>query len=381
MMASKRTVRIKAQAPAHLHERVRAVRQRMRGSAAALLVTNPRDIRYLTGFIGEDSWALVPPRGDKLYVISDFRFAEQIAREAPHVLAIMREKSLVTELAKLRDRLKLGRVALQMEYVTLSMRKKLAKELGSRTLMEVEDGLLAQRAVKDQPEVAAIRRALVIAQQAYREVQEEVAAALGRAERVTERNLAAKLDYRMRLLGADGSSFPTIVASGANASLPHAIPGDRKIRRGEPVLVDWGARFGGYCSDLTRVFCVGKMPRRMREVYEIVLEAQMAAIEAIGPGKKLIEIDAVARGVIDKAGYGEQFGHSLGHGIGLDIHEQPTLSARSQGVLHVGQVVTVEPGIYLPGVGGVRIEDDVLITARGCRVLSDLPKSLESAMI
>jgi Xaa-Pro aminopeptidase len=147
------------------------------------------------------------------------------------------------------------------------------------------------------------------------------------------------------------------------------------------VLFDWGAKWGGYCSDLTRVIGIGKMKSKMREIYQIVLDAQMAAIEAVAPGKKLSDIDAVARDIITKAGYGERFGHSLGHGIGLNIHEQPVLSGKSEGVLEPGHVVTVEPGIYLPGVGGVRIEDDVLVTAKGHRVLSDLPKTLESAII
>ena len=185
----------------------------------------------------------------------------------------------------------------------------------------------------------------------------------------------------MRLLGADGPSFPTIVAADANASLPHAIPGRRKVKKGGIVLIDWGAKWGGYCSDLTRVVALGKMPAKIQEIYQIVYDAQRAAIDAIEPGKALKEIDAAARTVIEKAGFGDQFGHSLGHGLGLDVHEQPTLSGRSKGSLEPGHVVTVEPGIYLPGVGGVRIEDDVLVTAKGRRVLSDLPATIGSTII
>ncbi|HEX7010598.1 MAG TPA: M24 family metallopeptidase, partial [Phycisphaeraceae bacterium] len=188
--------------------------------------------------------------------------------------------------------------------------------------------------------------------------------------------------YQMRKLGADGPSFPTIVAADASASLPHAIPGPRKLRKNGIVLIDWGARWGGYCSDLTRVVALGRMPPKLREIYQIVLDAQLAAIDAIAPGKPLKEVDAAARRLIERAGYGRQFGHSLGHGIGLDIHEMPTLSPRSdKGELEPGHVVTVEPGIYLPGIGGVRIEDDVLVTPRGAQVLSRLPKDLKSAMI
>jgi Xaa-Pro aminopeptidase len=239
----------------------------------------------------------------------------------------------------------------------------------------VDDGLLDQRAVKQPMEISAIRQALKIQRQAFRRTLDQLRPGQ------TENQVAAFLEYQMRLLGADGASFPTIAAADANAALPHAIPGPRKLRRGGILLIDWGARFRGYCGDLTRVVALGKMPPKLREVYKVVLDAQLAAIDAVGPGKRLKDIDAVARCMIEKAGYGEYFGHGLGHGIGLDIHEQPVLSRRAKGELRPGHVVTVEPGIYLPGVGGVRIEDDVLVTARGRQVLSDLPKSLESAII
>jgi len=239
----------------------------------------------------------------------------------------------------------------------------------------VYDGLLMQRAVKTPEEVSLIRKALAIQQEAFKRTCRFIKPGRSEVE------VAAYLEYEMRKLGADGPSFNTIIAADANASLPHAIPGKKKIRKGGIVLIDWGAKYGGYCSDLTRVVGVGAMSRKMREVYQVVLDAQMAAIDAIAPGKKLADIDKVARDIITRAGYGKAFGHSLGHGIGLDIHEQPTLASRSVGELQPGHIVTVEPGIYLPGVGGVRIEDDVLVTPRGGQVLSSLPKSLESAMI
>jgi Xaa-Pro aminopeptidase len=372
---AKKTAR-KPKPPTHLADRVRALQARLRrAGASALLVVNPRDIRYLTGFIGDDSWALIPARASKVYILSDFRFEEQVAAEAPHAVAIMRKKGLAEELAALARKLRAARVAIQPEHTTLALRKALVKHLGAKRLMAIEDGLLMQRAVKDTGEVRAIRKALSIQQQAFRETCDFIRPGQ------SEYEVAAFLEYRMRALGADGVSFPSIVAADANASLPHAIPGSKKIRAGGVVLIDWGAKWGGYCSDLTRVVAIGKMKPKMREIYQIVLEAQVAAIEAIGPGKDLAEIDAVARKVIVDAGYGERFGHSLGHGIGLDIHEQPVLAGKAKGVLEPGHVVTVEPGIYLPGVGGVRIEDDVLVTARGHKSLSDLPKSLESAII
>lgn len=370
--------------PLHLEERVHLLQRRLsdaaRGKADAILITNPRDIRYLTGFVGDDSWAVVPLKGSaakrkKLYILSDFRFQEQIGREAPHAIAVMRKKGLIEELEKLRKRARLERIAIQPGHVSVALRKRLVKALGAKRLMEVEDKLLEQRAVKGGDEVRAINKALEIQQAAFRETLEFIAPGQ------TEAEVTAFLEYRMRALGADGTSFPSIVAADANAALPHAIPGQTKLKRGGIVLIDWGARWGGYCSDLTRVVALGKMPAKIREIYQIVLDAQAAAIDTIAPGVELKKIDAAARRVIRKAGYAEAFGHSTGHGIGLDIHELPTLAARSEGVLEEGHVVTVEPGIYLPGIGGVRIEDDVLVTERGHRILSELPKSLESAII
>jgi Xaa-Pro aminopeptidase len=357
-------------------QRLALVRQRLRDwKLPALLVTNPRDIRYLTGFVGDDSWALIPAAAGAPIILSDFRFQEQIAREAPHAAVRIRKESLGDELAALLGARRIRSLALQSSYVTLAQLRTLRRKLAGTRLVDQDDGLLKQRAVKDSGEVDAIRKALRIAEQAYQRTVEQARAGM------TELQLAARLEFEMRSLGADGPSFPSIVAAGPNASLPHAIPGAAKLRRGGIVLIDWGARWGGYCSDLTRTISLGPMPAAIREIYEVVLDAQLAGIAAVAPGRSVREVDAVARGIIEKAGYGPQFGHGLGHGIGLDIHEQPTLGQRAEGTLEPGQVVTVEPGIYLPGVGGVRIEDDVLVTARGARVLSSLPKDPASAMI
>jgi len=362
--------------PLHLRRRVQALQKRLlTWGADALLVINPKDIRYLTGFTGEDSWAVVGARSTRITIISDFRFEQQVQRQAPHVSAIMRKKSLTEEVSRLLGRRRLNKIALQAGYTTLVQRKALVRKLGARRLVDVDDGLLCQRAVKDKAELAAIRRALKIHQEAYRQTIAQIQPGQ------TEQQIAALLEYQMRQLGADSTSFPTIVAADGNASLPHAIPGARKVKSGSLILIDSGVCWGGYCSDLTRVVAIGRMKPKLREIYQVVLEAQQAAIAAIRPGESLKQIDAVARGVIDKSGYSHRFGHSLGHGIGLDIHEQPTLSSQSQGQLQAGHVVTVEPGVYVPGLGGVRIEDDVLVTDRGHRVLSDLPSDIESAII
>jgi Xaa-Pro aminopeptidase len=360
-------------------QRIKILQQRIADwKVDALLITNPVDIRYLTGFVGDDSWAVVRLRSSMVHVLSDFRFQQQIKREAPKVRAIMRKASLSDEVKKMRLRYKIKKIAIQQDHVTLAQHKALAKAVGGSgvsRLKPVDDGLVMQRAVKTPNEVKLIEKALRIQEKAYRATLNFIAPGK------TENQIAAYLEYQMRELGAEGSSFPTIAAVDANAALPHAVPSAKKVKKGGIVLVDWGAKFNGYCSDLTRVVGVGSMTKRMQGIYAIVLEAQCAAIDAIAPGRKLADIDKIARDIISDAGYGKQFGHSLGHGIGLDIHEQPVLASRAKGKLQAGHVVTVEPGIYLPGVGGVRIEDDVLVTPRGGRVLSKLPKSLESAMI
>ena len=376
MVSMARSSRRGKAAPVSLQRRLAKLRQHLRGAQVdALLVTNPVDIRYLTGFIGDDSWAVVPCRSGRVYVLSDFRFEEQIFREAPQVVSVMRQGSLADELTQLCRRTRIRRIGLQRDHTTLSMRKALVKKIGAKRLRDLDDGLIHQRAIKDSTEVRLIRRALSIQQQAFRETCRFMKVGM------TENEVCAYLEYQMRTLGADGPGFPSIVAADANAALPHAIPGKRRIKKNGIVLIDWGAKFQGYAGDLTRVVALGKMKPKLRDMYRVVLDAQLSAIECIGPGKRLRDIDAVARDIIQRAGYGRHFGHGLGHGLGLDVHEQPVLSRRSAGELEEGHVVTVEPGIYLPGIGGIRIEDDVLVTSRGRTVLSDLPKSLESTMI
>lgn len=357
--------------------RLKSLRQRLRADGLdAILIVNPVDIRYLCGFVGDDSWALVPTRGRRFIVLTDNRFEEQVAREAPHVEAVMRKVSLAEALAEHANKLALQSIAVQKAHLTVAQSETIAKRIGKRRVKPWDDGLLDQRAIKTDDEVKLIRKAGRIQQQAYREMLDFIKPGMREAE------VAAYLEYRMRALGADGVSFPSIVAADANAALPHAIPGKTRIKQGGIVLIDWGAKYQGYCSDMTRVIALGKMKPKMREIYQVCLDAQLAGIEAVRPGAKLVDVDQAARTVIESAGYGDRFGHGLGHGIGLDIHEAPRLSyLAGDGELQPGHVVTVEPGIYLPGVGGVRIEDDVLVTATGKKVLTDLPKSLESAII
>jgi Xaa-Pro aminopeptidase len=231
------------------------------------------------------------------------------------------------------------------------------------------------RRVKSPSELTVLRKSIRVAEEAFTEMVKTIR--VGQ----TEREMAARLEYEMKRRGASGPSFPTICAEGPNAALPHAVPGSRKVKRGGAVLFDWGARVGGYCSDLTRMVFVGSIPPKLKAVYGIVLEAQQRAIAGLHPGARMCDVDAIARNHIKEAGYGDAFNHGLGHGLGLDIHEAPSLSWRSKEKLEAGMVVTVEPGIYLPGVGGIRIEDDVLVTPKGCRVLTRVGRELDDAVI
>jgi Xaa-Pro aminopeptidase len=229
------------------------------------------------------------------------------------------------------------------------------------------------RKVKDDQEIDLLRKSIAIAEEAFEAIFDEIKVG------ETENHLAGLLLMEMRSRGASTSSFEPIIAAGANSSLPHYRPGDVLVKRDQPLLFDWGALHKGYCSDLTRTLMIGRVSPKMKEIYKVVLAAQQKAIEFIRPGVTTRQADQVARDVIDKAGYGKEFGHGLGHGIGRDIHELPTLrKTGGDEELRPGMIVTVEPGIYLSGEGGVRIEDDVLITHSGCELLTSLDRTFEA---
>ncbi|HRP62775.1 MAG TPA: Xaa-Pro peptidase family protein [Phycisphaerales bacterium] len=345
----------------------------------ALLVSTEKDIRYLTGFIGHDSLFLIHADGGA--IISDARYDEFLnpwrdaGTEALGKVVMGTRHRLEESVRTLCEAARFKRVGVQAEHMTLLRKARLSAAISSVTLVETS-GLVARlRMKKDAMEIDAIRRAIGIQQDALAAVLDELE--LG----MSETQFCAALEFEMKSRGASGPSFDAIIGAGANSSVPHHLTGQTTIREGV-LLVDWGAAVDGYHSDLTRTFGVGSMPARIREIYAIVLEAQLAAIDAIVPGKVCAEIDAVARKIITDAGYGEQFGHGLGHGLGMDTHEPPFFnSLQTDVVLEPGMVMTVEPGIYLPGVGGVRIEDDVLVTEGGAEVLSDWPKDIERAML
>lgn len=339
----------------------------------ALLVTNPKDISYLCGFRGEDAYLLVG-RG-KPVIFSDSRFEEELENLKPTVRVVIRRGPMNPVVKDVVTAAKVDALGVQAEYMTVGVRSGLAKAVGKRKLRDTQGLVSRLRVIKDEHEIKWLRKAIRIQQEALMATIATVE--VGQ----TEQEIDARLVYEMSSRGAGGASFPSIVAAQANGSLPHAVPGRTRVKANRPLLVDWGARFSGYCGDLTRTFAVGRFPKKIAEIYDIVLEAQLAGIAAIRPGVRGVDVDAASRRIIDDAGYGKQFGHGLGHGIGLDVHEAPSLSARSDDTLEPGMVVTVEPGIYLPGIGGVRIEDDVLVTERGHRVLSNYPKDRDSMVI
>jgi Xaa-Pro aminopeptidase len=359
--------------------RVAKVRAALQAAKLPLtaLITSFVDVSWLTGFEGDDSYVLLTP--DKVLLLSDSRYEEQIGLESPWTHTVMRKKAILDEVAKQLKRLKIDTLTVQAESMTLKGQSKLLellKKSGTSVKFKpAADLCITPRNIKDDHEIAIMEEAIRIAEGAFLAIKPSLTPG------ITENDIAGLLGYEMRKRGALNSAFDSIIGFGPNGSLPHYRPAAAKLTANMPMLFDWGARFRGYCSDLTRSLFLGNVPAKMREIYKVVLDAQLAGIAAIKPGAHGKKVDKAARDVITKAGYGDNFGHGLGHGVGRDIHESLSLSRLSTTTLEPGMIVTVEPGIYLPGIGGVRIEDDILVTPTGHRVLSSLPKDLASASL
>jgi Xaa-Pro aminopeptidase len=338
------------------------------GEIDALLVTDLVNVRYLTGYTGTNGIALVGMHGLRQFV-TDFRYVTQAEQQVRGFARAIGRNDLLDDLpAILPD----GDVRLGFEdqHVAVRTHRRLRELLAISVELVPAGGLIEDlRAVKDEEEVARIRAAAELADAALKRVLEG-----GLAGR-TERAVAIALEEEMRRLGAERPSFDTIVAAGEHGALPHAVPRDVEITPGTLVTIDWGAELDGYCSDCTRTYAVGREPDgHTREIYELVADAQRVGLAAVRAGVSGVKADAAARAVIQAAGYGDAFGHGLGHGVGLEIHEGPRLSQTSTATLAAGNIVTVEPGVYLPGKLGVRIEDLVRVTEDGCEVLGTLPK-------
>jgi Xaa-Pro aminopeptidase len=334
-----------------------------------LMVTSLINVRYLTGFTGSSAIALVGP--NTLVFLTDFRYVEQAAAEVDPSF----DRRIITQdlVDAVPEALPPGSSTLGFEDSHLSVRAymRLRDRVPQSTeLVAGGDVVESLRAVKEPDEIHRIAEATKLADAAFRRIMER--GLVGR----TELDVATTLEREMRDLGAQRPSFDSIVAAGPHGALPHAQPRDVEIGRGQLVVIDWGAELDGYCSDCTRTLATGDLDESARQAYDLVHEAQLAGLETVRSGVDGREADSVARAVIDGAGHAEHYGHGLGHGVGLEIHEAPRLSQRSDSVLASGNVVTVEPGVYLPGRFGVRIEDLVVVTETGCNILTSVPKEL-----
>lgn len=383
-MAKKRPAPSRDDVPHHLltrHARIRVALQHKR--LDGILLTTAADLAYVTGHAWEDTFGVLTH--DRLTLVSDFRYQTQLADWSGWATRVIRptKQSMSEAVADVVIASKAKRLGFEANHLSFAETRRLQAKLKERTrrvppakLAPLEGFMVDERKVKDALEIAAIRRAVEAAEGAYLAVRPELKAGL------SENDIAGRLEYEMRRRGASAGSFETNVSIGPASALPHYRPGDTRLRGDEALLFDWGARVDNYCSDITRTHFFGSPPAKLREVYHIVLHAQQSAIAAIRPGVTTRKVDAAARDIIRKAGYAKDFGHGLGHGIGLVVHELPRLSPAAADLpLLPGMVVTVEPGIYLAGLGGVRIEDDVLVTERGCEVLTSLDKSYEGACL
>ncbi|NLX12439.1 MAG: aminopeptidase P family protein [Phycisphaerales bacterium] len=359
------------QAPDHIAARLKICRAGMESAGLdGYLVTARADQYYLTGFDGEDGAALILPK--TVYLLTDGRFEEEAGLVAAWARAIVRRAGLPEVIGKVARKHRLKRLGFQSEALTVRGHTAIRQALGTTKLRPAPPLTREQRQIKDEIELAAMRKAIAVAEGAFKAAVKRLRPGM------TEREWAALLLHEMLRRGAEGAAFPTIVAEGANSSLPHARPGNRKIERGSAVLVDWGALVDHYRSDLTRMIYVRRIPPRFRVMHEQVLAAQQAALEALRTGVRMSDVDARARQSLRLAGLAQRFTHSLGHGLGLDVHEEPRLAPRCRESLKTGMLVTVEPGVYVPGVGGVRIEDDVRVTEAGAELLSTLERSPEA---
>ena len=328
-----------------------------------LLISSWPNVSYISGFKGTESWILVSPKG--LYFITDTRYSEQAENEAKGFKVVLRDKRGVTEIAAdLAKQMKLKRVGFESHIVTYGFYMGLERHFGKENL-KATNGLVEElREIKDAFEAGQLRKSADIAVKGFHYVKQASRPGM------SEREAQARLEHYTKTLGSERPAFDIIIAAGARSSMPHCQTNETKIKNNNILLVDMGVVYEGYHSDLTRPIFLGKMTPLHKKINQIVWDAQRAGIKKAGPGVPAKEVDAACRDYIAKAGYADHFGHGTGHGVGLEIHEAPTVSPRSQTILKPGMVITVEPGIYLPGKFGVRIEDMLLITEKGCEVLT-----------
>ncbi|EGW40298.1 Xaa-Pro peptidase family protein [Desulfosporosinus sp. OT] len=345
--------------------RLERMRQQMlEDKIDAYVVIRPENGRYLSGFSGGEATLYITL--EKAFLLTDFRYIEQAKAQAPEFEVIKTGQDHFAFLEEIG--LNAQRVGFEGDFITYVDYGQLNDAFRQAELLSLPNLVSHLRSVKDKSEIELIRQAVRIADGAFAETLKTIE--IGQ----TEEEIGLNLEFSMRRAGASGGSFDFIIASGVRSAMPHGTASSKRIQLGEFLTMDFGAIYQGYCSDITRTIFLGDPGDKHRKVYETVLAAQRAGIKAVEPGRTGKEVDAVARKLIDEAGYGDYFGHGLGHSVGLAIHEGPNLNIREERVLEPGMVVTVEPGIYIPDWGGVRIEDIVLVTENGCEVLTQAPK-------
>lgn len=363
-------------------KRVERLREQLaKQSLDSVLVTNPENRRYLSGFTGQDSGAdsagaLIVSAHD-IVLITDGRYTEQAENECPGLRVVKREGQFAPTAAKVLIELGARRMGFEAAHVTVAIHEDLGKALSEQAGEQASVELVPTRrlveplrAVKDSDELAAIERACAITDETFTHLCGYLRPGM------TEREVVREIERFMVERGAEGVAFEPHVASGPNAALPHAVPGDRALALGETIIIDMGARYAGYCSDMTRTVCLGEPGPQGQEIYDLVLKSHETCEAGVRPGMNGKQADALARDVLEAAGHGEHYLHSTGHGLGLEIHEDPRLSKFAEdSVLEPGMLITIEPGVYLTGWGGVRIEDTAVVTEDGIRVLTHSHKN------
>lgn len=344
-------------------ERLERLRERMtKEKIPALLLTNPINIGYLSGFVGSEDIALITLK--KAILLTDFRYLEEAKKRMIDFQIKERKGPLLKALVPALNKLKIKELGFEAEHLSYSQYRNLSQDLKGIRLIPTRGWVENLRQIKERGEVKSIKEAIKITEDALANTLRKIRI------QISEKELSALLEYELKKAGAERSAFPPIVAFGRRTSYPHSRPSKATLKKGNLVKIDWGAIYQEYSSDLTRTFVLGKATERQREIYSLLYHAQSEAIEKVRPGIESSQVDRIARDIIAKEGYGKFFGHGLGHGIGREVHEGPYLKSKDHTPLAPGMVLTIEPGIYIPGWGGVRLEDMVLVTEEGCKVLS-----------
>jgi Xaa-Pro aminopeptidase len=335
----------------------------------AILISREVNVRYLSGFHASNSGSNLLITPERQYLLTDFRFLEQARRQAPQFTLYQWKDPTERDVLELVKQEGVCKMAFE-DSIPFSHYRKLKESLTQVELCPLEGFIEKFRQVKDQEELERIREAACINDKVFPKLLAMIEVG------AREIDIANELEYVIKKMDAQGVGFETVIASGARSSMPHAVASDKRICLGDMIKIDFGSVCQGYHSDMTRMAVVGKPSEKLKEIYSVVLEAQLRALGEVRPGQECREVDRIARSLIDERGYGSSFGHGVGHGVGLEIHEEPRLSPASDGLLEEGMVITIEPGIYLPGFGGVRIEDLVYVKKDGCEIISQTPKEL-----